>query len=229
MSTDVQENNTLHISENPEEAARALRSAGIMIDTLRETVTTQSGLIEALTAQNKIQMSEIGALHDLLASQQTLTPELQACIERATKMLQTPATFVLGHGEVGVSTGTAESGEHIILFEHLKEPGAVGETIGTRPAGPAASDGALLVIDNEMGLLPLQIAVNRVAENMTGKPAPQVRLWALCEKFIADRRVICPEATVEDRVYEHAPELVAQIAEIVGYLRDKDEEEEEVE
>jgi hypothetical protein len=43
------------------------------------------------------------------------------------------------------------------------------------------------------------------------------KLWELCQRFITAYRITCSEATVEDRVYEHAPELVEQISEIVGY------------
>jgi hypothetical protein len=37
-----------------------------------------------------------------------------------------------------------------------------------------------------------------------------------------DNRVTCPEATVNDRVYENAPDFVYAIAEIVGYHTDED-------
>lgn len=44
------------------------------------------------------------------------------------------------------------------------------------------------------------------------------KLVALCKKFVDDNKVSCPEATINDGVYENAPELVGQMAEIVGYF-----------
>ncbi|GJD55199.1 hypothetical protein [Methylobacterium dankookense] len=49
-------------------------------------------------------------------------------------------------------------------------------------------------------------------------------LHDLCRAFIEKHRISCPEATAEDRVYEHAPELVYEIAKIVGFYRYPDEE-----
>lgn len=43
------------------------------------------------------------------------------------------------------------------------------------------------------------------------------KLWALCAKFIADNHISCEETVCEDRVYENAPNLAGDIAEIVGY------------
>lgn len=49
-------------------------------------------------------------------------------------------------------------------------------------------------------------------------------LWDLCLKFIKENCITCPETTVEDRVYENAPQLVEDIAEIVGYAKHEEEE-----
>ena len=43
------------------------------------------------------------------------------------------------------------------------------------------------------------------------------KLVAVCRDFIKAQTVICAESTIEDRVYEHAPEFVEKIADIVGY------------
>jgi hypothetical protein len=43
------------------------------------------------------------------------------------------------------------------------------------------------------------------------------RLWDLCRTFIDTHRVSCMEDTCEDRIYEVAPDLVADVAEIVGF------------
>lgn len=51
-------------------------------------------------------------------------------------------------------------------------------------------------------------------------------LYALCRAFIEKHRISCPEATAEDRVYEHAPELVAEIAQVVGFFPNDDEDDE---
>jgi len=50
------------------------------------------------------------------------------------------------------------------------------------------------------------------------------KLWEVCQKFITTNRVSCPEATCEDRVYENAPNLVEDIAEIVGFYKYPDDE-----
>lgn len=44
--------------------------------------------------------------------------------------------------------------------------------------------------------------------------------------FIKENKVSCAEATVEDRVYENAPDLVEELANIVGYYEYPDEVEE---
>jgi len=49
-------------------------------------------------------------------------------------------------------------------------------------------------------------------------------LHKLCKDFIERHRVSCAEATVEDRVYQHAPELVEGIGKIVGFYRYPDED-----
>jgi len=49
-------------------------------------------------------------------------------------------------------------------------------------------------------------------------------LWGLCEGFIQRQKIHCAEATGEDRVYENAPELVEQIAKIVGFYKYPDDE-----
>lgn len=48
---------------------------------------------------------------------------------------------------------------------------------------------------------------------------------AIARQFIDENRVSCPEATTNDRVYEHAPELVEKLAEVVGYYRDPEDDE----
>jgi len=48
-------------------------------------------------------------------------------------------------------------------------------------------------------------------------------LWIACSDFIRDQQITCAEATVEDCVYENAPELVERIGKIVGYHRYPDD------
>lgn len=50
-------------------------------------------------------------------------------------------------------------------------------------------------------------------------------LYALCRAFVEKHRVSCLEATIEDRVYENAPDLVGDIAKIVGFYRYPEEDE----
>lgn len=52
-------------------------------------------------------------------------------------------------------------------------------------------------------------------------------LYALCRAFIEKHRVSCPEATCEDRVYEHAPELVEKIGKLVGFYRYPDDDDDD--
>lgn len=52
-----------------------------------------------------------------------------------------------------------------------------------------------------------------------------VALWNVVAKFIDVNRISCPEATVEDRVYEKSPELVYDLCEIVGYYDYPEDEE----
>lgn len=51
------------------------------------------------------------------------------------------------------------------------------------------------------------------------------KLVKLCRGFIGKHRVTCPEATANDAVYEHAPDLVHGIAEIVGYHKIPEDDE----
>lgn len=51
-----------------------------------------------------------------------------------------------------------------------------------------------------------------------------IKLRAVAFNFINEYKVSCAEATVSDKVYIHAPLLVEQMAEIVGYYKYEDEE-----
>lgn len=53
------------------------------------------------------------------------------------------------------------------------------------------------------------------------------RLVEVCQQFIIDNRISCPEATIEDRVYENAPDLIGTICEIIGYYEYPDDDSEE--
>jgi hypothetical protein len=54
--------------------------------------------------------------------------------------------------------------------------------------------------------------------------AELIALWRVCQNFIHDRHVSCPEACYNDRVYEYAPDLVEDIANIVGYYEYPEDE-----
>lgn len=43
------------------------------------------------------------------------------------------------------------------------------------------------------------------------------RLAEVVQDFITANRISCPEAVMEDRVFENAPDLIGTLAEIVGY------------
>lgn len=50
-------------------------------------------------------------------------------------------------------------------------------------------------------------------------------LWALCQKFVKDNSIICPETIYQaDKVYENAPEFVEAICDLVGYHKTEDDE-----
>jgi hypothetical protein len=55
--------------------------------------------------------------------------------------------------------------------------------------------------------------------------AELIKLWRVCQTFIQDQHVSCPEVCCEDRVYENAPDLVEDIANIVGYYEYPEDEE----
>lgn len=47
------------------------------------------------------------------------------------------------------------------------------------------------------------------------------KLWNLVADRLEEYSVSCPEACVEDRIYEDAPNLVEDLSEIVGYTEDE--------
>lgn len=47
--------------------------------------------------------------------------------------------------------------------------------------------------------------------------AELMALWKVCKDFIEKQHVSCEEACCEDRVYEEAPNLVADIGNVVGF------------
>lgn len=52
----------------------------------------------------------------------------------------------------------------------------------------------------------------------------QQQLWDLCQKFINDQKISHPECVYQsDRVIENAYELIDNICDIVGYVKDEDE------
>ena len=51
------------------------------------------------------------------------------------------------------------------------------------------------------------------------------RLWNLVSDFIKEQTISCPEATVNDWVYENAPNLIADMCEVVGYYDWPEDEE----
>ena len=55
-----------------------------------------------------------------------------------------------------------------------------------------------------------------------------LQVYNLVVEFIEKHRLICPESIYQrDSVYEYAPELVEDLADVVGYYDDGDEDEEE--
>lgn len=54
-----------------------------------------------------------------------------------------------------------------------------------------------------------------------------LRVRAIVSRFIKDQRISCAEATIEDRVYENAPTLIEELANVVGYYEYDDEDEDD--
>lgn len=46
-------------------------------------------------------------------------------------------------------------------------------------------------------------------------------LWQLCEQFIQQQHISCPEAVMEDRVILNTYDFIEKIADIVGYYNEK--------
>jgi hypothetical protein len=53
------------------------------------------------------------------------------------------------------------------------------------------------------------------------------RLIEVVRDFIITNRISCPEAVMEDRVLENAPDLVGTLCEIMGYYEHPDDDSEE--
>lgn len=116
-----------------------------------------------------------------------------------------PGTIYIGQGEANASTEAHDAafakgaGENVRLINGT-EPGVDREPEG----GPEFS---------------------RWKEKTEQQPEPPTSkqvsdLAYIARQFIDKHRIGCAEDTVEDRVYENAPGLVEQLAEVVGYYRD---------
>lgn len=124
---------------------------------------------------------------------------------------------------------------HTEIVKHISHSGQVlrwavlttrcGFAVTGRPSASISAEndnaeiGEKVAIDNaRQQLWPLMGYALR--ERLT---SPPVSVAAdIARKFIDDNRVSCAEATINDRVYENAPELVEQLANVVGYyIEDK--------
>lgn len=47
------------------------------------------------------------------------------------------------------------------------------------------------------------------------------KLWDICEKYVIKRKIYCPEMTIEDKIYETAPDFIGEICDIVGYFQEE--------
>lgn len=54
--------------------------------------------------------------------------------------------------------------------------------------------------------------------------ADLLKVSAIARNFITKHEITCAEATIKDSVYEDAPILVENLAEILGYFKHEDEE-----
>lgn len=50
------------------------------------------------------------------------------------------------------------------------------------------------------------------------------RLWDLCEKFVIEQKIICPESIYQcDNVMENSLEFISKVCDIVGFHDDIEE------
>lgn len=50
------------------------------------------------------------------------------------------------------------------------------------------------------------------------------KLWLLCEKFIRDNQISCPESVYQcDHVIEHGYAFITEVCEIVGFHEEPDD------
>lgn len=55
-------------------------------------------------------------------------------------------------------------------------------------------------------------------------PAQERQVINICREFIKANRITCEDACVTDSVYEHAPDLVHSLAQIIGYYQEPDDQ-----
>lgn len=190
------------------------------IGALRATLTSQH---EANDRLREVILQKDVAIERLLNQHRDLVSHLEA----ASALLTKPTELVLGRNMVHISIGKIE-GKAVVLLEPMASPDEPLPPVGAaRGAGSIKPGSASLVLDGQAGLDALMKAVELGYLELTGDYSPAHRLLRTCVEFIEKQQIICAEATVEDRVYEHAPELVEAICEIVGYHRDPDDGDEE--
>lgn len=61
--------------------------------------------------------------------------------------------------------------------------------------------------------------------NKNPSPEQLRHVYNLVAEFIEDLEISCPEGVYDDRVYELAPDLVSDLADVVGYYDYEDEDE----
>lgn len=83
------------------------------------------------------------------------------------------------------------------------------------PTGHDAEKGRALARLDAIGKV-WELEGYALRERLAAAPNPAE---AIAREFIAENRVSCPEATINDKVYENAPELVEKLAGVVGFYR----------
>ena len=54
-----------------------------------------------------------------------------------------------------------------------------------------------------------------------------IHVYAIVNIFIQEHQISCPEATIGDEIYENAPTLVEELANVVGYYKHPDDEDDD--
>jgi hypothetical protein len=155
---------------------------------------------------------------------QTMAEDIATAMQQATEMLSKPRVYAFGFGEVFIGVGTIGN-DYAMTFMDANGPHPLGP-VPEEKNRKIDRDSTILTFANVDGLDVLIASAKRMREMMTGLPSPSEQILRIAVEFIEQNKVKFPESTIRDCVYENAPALVEQLAEIVGYAKDDDHDDE---